>query len=567
MFKPVFTRLAVLSQALILLSVSYLAAQNNGLVKPKAISNLVSEQEAFKVGKWRNIPSQVLKLTPEEFLQKVSKTSLDASLARFDMLSAMANFHEARDAYSTLITGSAVGALPASSNQFQTNLGFTLGIQRSIPETGTAFSASFGGSYFAQTPVSNTLIIGASTLNSVTTNTATPVIVYSTLTSAERTNTNQVSPALNGWKNSLSFTISQSLLRGGPFSRIGGASLDILRSTVRLQRSVYNTKLGGVMTGALQALLNYDLNQKLLQLTEESIVDAKDTLERNKRRVDLGTVEIVDVYTAEVNLTLSLNSRDQIVRDLENGKAQIAYLLGVTNIDDLEVVLKEPLTYLPTNFDEDKIYETALANRKEIEQARIGKETARLALYQARVALMPKLDLSLTLKLTGWDTNNASFSDALANLGSDKYANGIEKNLALTFETPLEPWAYGTVVEKRTADFKKAQETERQVRDDLKKIIHNHMETLSYLQKVLARTKETLDLSDKKVAELKRQFNNGKINSDRYLRGYEDQRIIQRTFYSTLFSYELEKAALLGTQGIFLKSFGIKEADVNASFF
>jgi hypothetical protein len=180
---------------------------------------------------------------------------------------------------------------------------------------------------------------------------------------------------------------------------------------------------------------------------------------------------------------------------------------------------------------------------------------------------MPKLDLGVSIALTGWDTNNGSFGDSVKNLGSSTYVNGIEKKASLTFEAPLEPWAYGTVVEKRTADYQKAVENETRVRTTLKNVIHNHVSALTYYQKVLDRTKETFDLSDKKMAELKRQFNNGKINSERYLQGYEEQRRVQRTFYTSLLSYEMEKASLLISQGIFLKTYGIKEADVNAWFF
>ncbi len=66
-------------------------------------------------------------------------------------------------------------------------------------------------------------------------------------------------------------------------------------------------------------------------------------------------------------------------------------------------------------------------------------------------------------------------------------------------------------------------------------------------------------MSEQKVAELRRQFNNSKIDTTQFNIGYESLRSIQRLYYSTLVQYEVEKAALLQAQGIFLKTYGVSE--------
>ncbi|MBL8993404.1 MAG: TolC family protein, partial [Spirochaetia bacterium] len=179
-----------------------------------------------------------------------------------------------------------------------------------------------------------------------------------------------------------------------------------------------------------------------------------------------------------------------------------------------------------------------------------------------------KLDLTLSATLTGFDTNNENWPTAMGNAFS-RTSNLSESNalnffVGLKFETPLDIGAYKTVVEKRGFDYQKAVKSEQMIHEQLTLRIREHIRNLTYLKSVLDRTKDALGVSEQKVAELRRQFNNGKIDSTKFNIGYDGLRGIQKLYNSTLVQYEVEKCSLELTQGIFLKNRGIAEENVKA---
>ncbi|MCC7168738.1 MAG: TolC family protein, partial [Rhodospirillales bacterium] len=152
------------------------------------------------------------------------------------------------------------------------------------------------------------------------------------------------------------------------------------------------------------------------------------------------------------------------------------------------------------------------------------------------------------------------FGEAVGKIGSGA-TNNLGWSAGLRFEAPLDPSAYRTVVERRRAEYQKAVENEELVREQLSMLVNNRLANLRTLRGVLERTQDALEISDKKVAELIRQFKNGRINSTQYIQGYDDLRNIQKLYHQSLYAWEIEKAALRLDLGIFLQGLGIPEVD------
>lgn len=487
----------------------------------------------------------------DDFLKKVSKSSFQIQIDRYDVGMASASYHELRDSYSPMLTGAFNNTLVGTTNTgittsngiyypTVTNRDFSFGVNKTFLETGTYLGLSLGGKYNDRSSV-----------------------YAPSSTSALYTNYHSL-------QGNISATLTQSLLRNGPLGFMGIDTLRIAREQARLQKSVFNSKLGGNLLAALQVYWTYELNQKLVKLQQESINDARDLLEKNRRRVAVGTVDISDVYSAEVTLADSENAKDLLERDIQNSKANLLFLMGYTNVrpETLDVKLKDRLVYQDIELNEEKLLEVAKQNRKEFEQARISKDIAQSAYRQAKWALMPKLDLTLSATVTGFDTNNENWPDAMGNAFSRTSrlaeSNALNFFVGLKFETPLDIGAYKTVVEKRGYDYQKAVKNEQMIHEQLALKIREHIRNLTYLKSVLDRTKDALGVSEQKVAELRRQFNNGKIDSTKFNIGYDGLRGIQKLYYSTLVQYEVEKCSLELTQGIFLKNRGISEENVKA---
>ncbi len=488
----------------------------------------------FGVAFTQSNATNTIELTLSNYIKLVEKKAPQIQMDRYDVTIAAANYHELRDSFSPMLTGSLSQTVGAQTNfaKVNTNREFSAGISKVFSETGTALSATISGKYNDR---------------------SVPRVSTSAFTGARA----------DTWSANVGLSINQSLLRGGPIGFMGADSLYMLREQARLQRSVFNSKLGGQILTAMSAYWGYELNQKLLKLQSESIADARDLLEKNRRRVAVGTVDISDVYTSEVTLADSENAKGSLERDIENNKADLLFYMGYTNIrpENVSIKIQDNLVYKAIDLNEETLVETAKKHRKEFEQARIARDIARAALRQARFALLPKLDLTLSLTPVGYDTNNNSLGDAFTDLWKFN-TNQMDFFAGLKFETPLDLGAYVTVVEKREAEYQKAQKNLQTVVDQLQMQIREHIRNLNYLSSVLDRTKDALGVSEQKVAELRRQFNNGKIDSTRFNIGYEGLRGIQKLYYSTLVQYEIEKCSLLLTQGIFLKDIGVKEEKI-----
>jgi len=465
-----------------------------------------------------------LVLPLDDFLRQVRSASLDAQMSRYELESAMAGYHELRDSFAPGLSLGAGTAAPASAATLQTNTSFAVGLGKVITESGTSLGLSWSNQY------------GYSKSGPT---------------------------AANAWASALSFSIGQPLLRGAPWASTGGYALEAARQSVRLQRSAQNGRVGALLFAALQAYWTFDLDQKLLKIADDSITDARDLLEQNRRRVVLGTVDISDVYRSEVNLTLILNNRDQIYRDLLNIQSQLLFLLRRTNSDPLRVSIQipQPLVFRDETNRAEQLLELGLKSRKEFEQLRIARELARANLQAAKASLLPRLDASASVSLAGYDaTGTGSFSEATGNLGKGA-TNNVGWSAGLRFEAPLDPGAYKTVIERRASEYRKATENEQSMREQLTMLVHNRLANLRTLKGVLERTQDALEISDKKVAELIRQFKNGRINSTQYIQGYDDLRSIQKLYHQSLYAWEIEKAALRLDLGLFLQGLGIAEVD------
>lgn len=501
-----------------------------------------AQSNAASSNKNASAPTVSIELTLPDYLKRVEKGAPQIQIDRHDANMSAANFHETRDQFAPTLSGSYNANWNADRyTNANTNQSFKLALNKTFSETGTTLSLGTGGG-FTSAPYSapSTLSLGANSFSLSTPD-----------------------PTKTSWNANVNLTFVQSILRGGPIGFMGWDTIRIAREQARLARSVYNSKTGGNLINAISAYWTYELNQKLLKLQMDSITDAQDLLAKNRQRVNVGLIDIADVYTSEVNLSQQINQRYLIERDILKNRRDLILYMGLTNLPagKTEIVLKDSLKFQDIELDEDKLIETAKKNRKELEQAKIATEIARMALRQARSALLPKLDFTLNAGMMGYDTNNGNLADAYNSVFTNFKVGGKYMNLnaGLQFETPLDPTAYKTVVERREEAYAQALKKENLAKDQIETEIRERIWNLQYLKGVLIRTSDALGLSEQKVAELRRQFNNSKIDTTQFNIGYESLRSTQRLYYSTLVQYEVEKAALLQAQGVFLKTYGVSE--------
>jgi outer membrane protein len=212
--------------------------------------------------------------------------------------------------------------------------------------------------------------------------------------------TNDFNPTTNG---SLTMTVSQHLLQGfGP--KLNGRGIRIARNQRMQSDLTFRQQV--IATVANVVNLYYDLvafNENLKVKLHAQELNQK-LYEDNKRRAELGAIAPIDIVQAEAEVA----SAQQDVTTAETQVLQQEMILknalsrtGVDNLtvanarivptDRIEVPRQEPVRPV-----QDLVGE-AFQSRPELESSRISLENSRISMSGTKNAMLPTLDVYLTL--------------------------------------------------------------------------------------------------------------------------------------------------------------------------
>ena len=470
--------------------------------------------------------AETIEYTLKEYLKQAVKNHPEQKLNSFDPKEAKASYHEAKYSYSPELTAgyTRVDNTPTStSGSFpsfpQKSDRYSIGVSKAFALTGTLLSASL---------IKNHSEGGLSSFFG----------------------------GEDSWSTAYEFSVMQPILRNGPIGFPGDKQLDILKESVKLSRSIHNMKLEHIIFSSLTLYWQLQLNKRHLELTSASLKDSKEMLEKNKRRVKLGTVDIVEVYDFEAVYARTLAEFNNSGKEYEDLKKEFLYTLGIENNKKEELVLqlKDKIKPEQSDIDREKVYKQAEENRKDMEQARLQEKMARFTLDIAKVTMLPQLDFSMTSSFLGDDGQ-------LGDVKLDR--NNLNLTFGLQFQMPLDLRALAVVKEKAEVNHSRAQENLIKINHSIQKELDGLIRTVEYYQETEQAYRKTVTLMEKKLKEYKKNYYNGRIDSGSYVRAQDDLRTWQKVHLGTLFSHKLAVAQLEMAQGIFLKKYGIDELNVH----
>lgn len=466
--------------------------------------------------KWE---SNTLYLSPQGFVDAVMQNQTEISKLETQVAQALASFKQQKeDMVSPYINADYSKLESESSANVDESESFGVGLSQFVPVTGSALSLGLASDY-AKLPAS----LGGS----------------------------------ETWTSKLDIGLRQSLLRGGPFAAISKYQLDLSADSVQLQKIIYNQALSGTLLGSLTLLWNYQLTLDGLNLDEESIADSQNLLSLNRRRQGLGTVDITQIYISEASLAQNENALQNTEKNLMAIKEKILSYIGAEDKDasEVNIVLTEPFEFRELNIDDQAVYKEAIDNRFDLALAKKQVEMAELGLKIAKKAMLPRLDATVSYSLAQKEASDdlgASY-DGLGDLNDIYY--GLE------FEAPVKPSAYKVVTEKAEADLKNANENLDIVKRDLQFELNDQLRNLRLLQDQVQRNQRVVGLMEQNVTELRKDYNNGKVDTQVYVDALNLRRTWEKIYQSSLFQYELAKAQLQITTGRFLEQYKVQEDD------
>lgn len=242
-------------------------------------------------------------------------------------------------------------------------------------------------------------------------------------------NTNNLFTLVNPvFTTSLGATLTQPLLRGRAFDQ-DRRTIEIAKRNLSLSDTQFRQRTIETITTVQRGYWDLVYALRNLQVQRDSVKDAKQQLEHNRRLVQEGQLAQIDIVAAETQVANfeqsvydALNSVTVAENNLKNliakDKNDVIWNASVVPVDPVD--LSAPSTTLPEALD------VALQNRPELEINQTQKDINALDQRFYREQNKPKIDLVASYSVTGAAGRiNPDISNPFASLDSTGTFNTI----------------------------------------------------------------------------------------------------------------------------------------------
>lgn len=228
--------------------------------------------------------------------------------------------------------------------------------------------------------------------------------IFSVQTDSSRNSTNNLFSLVNPtYTQNLRFQFTQPLLRGRRFDQ-SRRTIEIAKRNLSLTDSQFRQRSIEIIANVQRAYWDLTYALRNLQVQRDSVKDAKEQLEHNKRLVEEGQLAPIDIVAAETQVANfeqavydALNTVTQNENTLKNliaqSKDDTLWSEAITPIDPVD--LDAPNTTLP------EALQAALANRPELEVNQTQKDVNQIDQRFYREQTKPQIDLIANYTLTG----------------------------------------------------------------------------------------------------------------------------------------------------------------------
>ena len=224
-----------------------------------------------------------------------------------------------------------------------------------------------------------------------------------TTDSSRGTTNNQISLVNPTYTQNLGIQYTQPLLRGRGFNQ-GKRQIEIAKRNLSLTDTQFRQRSIETIANVQRAYWDLTYALRNLQVQRDSVKDAKDQLDHNKRLVDEGQLAPIDIVAAETQVANfeqsvydALNTVTQNENTLKNliaqSKDDSLWIQAITPVDPVD--LDAPNTTLP------EALQAALANRPELELNQTQKDINQINQRFYREQTKPQIDLIASYRTTG----------------------------------------------------------------------------------------------------------------------------------------------------------------------
>jgi outer membrane protein TolC len=242
-----------------------------------------------------------------------------------------------------------------------------------------------------------------------------------------QTNTSNVDGLKNyndAFTNSLNLQISQPVFTYNR-RKMALKQLELNLENANISYALQRLNTERQITGQFYAVYTAQSN---VEISKEELVNVQASYEIIKNKVEADLAVKDELYQAELNLATARSSVDANVVQLENAKDQLKQTLGLPLEQDLEVVAE--VNIKPVDVDLNMAIEHGLSSRLELRQREIAGEELEFELIRTKALNEFRGDISLSLGLTGDNSNFGKIYDTPVQ----------NPRVAITFAIPIFDW-------------------------------------------------------------------------------------------------------------------------------
>jgi HAE1 family hydrophobic/amphiphilic exporter-1 len=227
---------------------------------------------------------------------------------------------------------------------------------------------------------------------------------YQVLFNNSRVNSTNLFNTLNPlFTSNLSFQYAQPIFRGRRFDQ-NRRQIEIAKRNLSLTDTQFRQRSIEIIVNVQRAYWDLTYTLRNLQVQRDSVKDAKDQLEHNRRLVEEGQLAPSDIIASETqvanfeqNVYAALDEVNRAENNLKNliaeNKSDALWSSSIVPVDPVD--LDAPPTTLPEALD------AALGNRPELELNEVQRDINQIDQRFFREQTKPQIDLVATYNLAG----------------------------------------------------------------------------------------------------------------------------------------------------------------------
>jgi outer membrane protein TolC len=195
--------------------------------------------------------------------------------------------------------------------------------------------------------------------------------------------------------STLAFTFTQPLLKNFGFT-VNRREILIAKNNLEISENEFRQTLLDTIFRVEEAYWNLAYSIENLNDKKQSLQLARDLLEENKRKIEVGTMPPIEIYTAEsevANREADILQADRLVKNSQDRLKTILNLPIFEEGEPTEIIPSDRPVFEQKTISIDEALAMALANRPDLKAMKLDLENRKIDFSYAKNQILPSLNL------------------------------------------------------------------------------------------------------------------------------------------------------------------------------